>query len=624
MYNYCLNYNQGVEMNKQFSKQIFIPILALFFLTITSPTNTAAEENSAKQDIAVKDYTWKSSGRGRVGVLKDITLKNLSLTEYKNIQVEVELYSRSGTPLGSLRTTLKDLLPAGSEKTYYNVNLGIMNTDLEDSTARIVSADEKDAGPISRIGRSILVKDYEFSKAQYGTESFIKSITLQNTTNKDYKNVIIKISDLGVGGAKAGYEGYVTKATINKVLPANSTVTFREINVGFTHPDSKEKYIVVSDATPVSKKELKYLYSEQKDSIEIKESSADLEEERKLSLVERYREKLKRENIKISSAEDTAKDQSEGDIKFSIEEKVESERQSAKEKTPEDNKEIRIQEQPGKAQNENVEKNVPEFGEETESANETRVADTTKRPSVKELPVVGEADADNLNAEFKEPVNSEDSSLDTSSEKEPLIDTPSEKITSDKEDTSPGVASNDTADESSENSQDTFSSGKNSSGSSDSGKQGKANSKSAAGYENGSFETESSDTGFEDSSTPVEDNIPVRNYDVAFGGDEVPLPKRDILVKNFAWGSGVPGTLGKLRKLTLENISSITYTDIDILVEYFSPQGTPLGSSQFILKDDILKPNETRDFRNIDVGLVQLIPDQSNIKITVRTAKDIY
>ena len=103
----------------------------------------------------------------------------------------------------------------------------------------------------------------------------------------------------------------------------------------------------------------------------------------------------------------------------------------------------------------------------------------------------------------------------------------------------------------------------------------------------------------------------------------MPLPQHDLVVKKFSWGSGIPGTLGKLRKLILENISGIAYTDIDILVEYFSPNGIPLGSSQFKITEQVIEPNETKEFNNIDVGLVQLIPDESQIKISVRNAKDI-
>ncbi|MGH7884499.1 MAG: hypothetical protein ACRENO_02245, partial [Thermodesulfobacteriota bacterium] len=265
-------------------KKLNFILLVIFFSIFGSNYGVLAADNNANQDIVVKDFTWKSSGRGRAAILKDITLKNLSLTDYKNIAIKIDLYSTAETSLGSLRGTIHDTLPGGSEKIFYDINFGIMSTSLEDSTVKVLSAEEEGAGAISFVGRSIVVKDVKFSEAQYGTEGFIKEITLENISSKNYKDVKLKISDLGVKSEKVGYQGYVTKIKVDKVIPANSTVTLKNINIGFSHPDAKEKYVEVSEATPVSNKELKYLYVNKKDSINIVDSKINNEEERKLSL----------------------------------------------------------------------------------------------------------------------------------------------------------------------------------------------------------------------------------------------------------------------------------------------------------------------------------------------------
>lgn len=606
-------------MHNTFRKTVCFSVLAFLMILSVNSAATGAE-NSAKKDIAVKDYTWKTSGRGTMGVLKDITLKNLSLNEYKNIQVEIDLYTREGNPDGSLRTTLKEILPAGSEKTYYNVRLGIMNSDLAESTAKIVSAEEKDAGPISKIGQSILVRDVKFSDIHYGTEAFIESITLQNNTNQDYKKIILKISALGVSGAKAGYEGYVTKATINRILPANSTVTVKGINVGFTHPDAKDRYVVVSEATPVSKKELKYLYAEQKDSIEIEKGSADFENEKKLSLVERYREELKRNNIEVNTGK--GNQAPNDDIQFSIEEEVEPEQLSVREETsapdestPDNIDRVEVRDK--------KEETVPEFEDTGEISNSGQAAKRMEIATSDTRQDIPESDTDNKDTGNPDIQDDEESNtIQTVAEPETEEIAGSSTETGEMDDSAAVNSSvKNTASAGRDESVESGSSDIPSS--QDSGISGNDGTGNTAGTGDSSTGI-SSDSMSDNAETEEVVTVPARSYEVAFGADEVPLPKRDIVVRDFSWGSGVPGTIGKLRKLTLENISTLTYTDIDILVEYFSPQGTPLGSSQFLLKDDILKPGETKDFRNLDVGLVQLIPNEASIKISIRTAKDIY
>ena len=372
IYNKTSNNFKEEKMPNFNCKILKLPIIFIFIFIVAATPNSFGESNNAKNDIVVKDYTWKSHGPGRAAILKDITLKNLSLTDYKNIEVEIDFYSKSGTPRGSVRGTVKKSLPAGSEIRYENVKFGIMNTTLEDSTAKVVNAAEEGVGPISFFGRSIIVKDVQFSESQYGTESFIETITLENKTNQNYKDVKIKISDLGVQGAKVGYEGYVNKIKINKVLPANSTVTLKNINIGFSHPESKEKLVIVSDATPVSNKELKYLYGEQKDSIEIKQGKQISEQEKRLSLVERYRQSLKEKNIKINEQSEKEK----GDMNFSITENVEEEKVVKKEvkknevEEPKPLPETPKQDLKLEARNKTPDKQIPEFENEIEVEDE--------------------------------------------------------------------------------------------------------------------------------------------------------------------------------------------------------------------------------------------------------------
>ncbi len=589
----------------------YISIILLVFLTVQAQ-NVFGESNNAKQDIVVKDYTWKSYGPTRPAILKDITLKNLSLTDYTNIEIEIDFYSKSGTPRGSIRGVVKEILPAGSEVTYNNIKFGIMNTILEDSTAKVVKAKEEGAGPISFVGRSIVIKEVEFGEAQFGTEAFIKKITLENKTDINYKNVKVKISDLGVQGAKVGYEGYVNKIKINKVIPANSTVTLENINIGFTHPDSKEKLVTVSEATPVSTKELKYLYGKQKDSVKITQGAQISEKEKRLSLVQRYRQSLKEKNIKVNDPgqpQSSSDKNEDGDMSFSIVEEAE-EKVIAKKEIKE---EIKVEPQPSpkvsvekkivEAKNKTPETKLPEFEEKVED-NEDEFISTLQPIEASEEIAVDTTENQNELIEDSQEKEANMVEIEETPQRDIVVkeevETP-EKIEIPSVNTE--VAS--TSDFSNDS-------------------PGSPNSNSLSTDSDESFGNDTDSSGSDITFSDDEDleTASIRDYNVAFD-DEVPLPKQDLVVKQFSWGSGIPGTLGRLRKLTLENISRIAYTDIDILVEYFSPTGIPLGSSQFKITEKVIAPNETKEFKNIDVGLVQLIPDESYIKISVRNAKDI-
>lgn len=293
-------------------------LFAVFCLIggFTSFADALPKVESPKEVIEVKDFKWRSGGMGRAGIIKEITLNNMGKMTYKNIEIEVELYTNNDVPLGSLRSTIHDLLEGGSEKTFYNVDFGIMHSELERTVFRVTRAELVDKGPPSLPKDLILVKNWAWSGAQYGTEGILKEITLENRSDRNYKDIKIMVGNLGVGGSnKAGDDGYTSRAVIHDVLPAKSTKTFNEINVGFKHPAARESYISVIDAKLISAKELRYRLAEKGVRVKTKpkkvakktgeetggesaENQAQIsektisEEESNLTLAERYRRKL--------------------------------------------------------------------------------------------------------------------------------------------------------------------------------------------------------------------------------------------------------------------------------------------------------------------------------------------
>ena len=102
--------------------------------------------------------------------------------------------------------------------------------------------------------------------------------------------------------------------------------------------------------------------------------------------------------------------------------------------------------------------------------------------------------------------------------------------------------------------------------------------------------------------------------------DDIALPKHDIIVKDFKWGSGVPGSQGILKEVRLHNTSGITYSKIELLVEFVSSTGVPLASNKVKIID-VLPPNSTKTFENLKLGLIVVLPNQKHIKIYVKDAK---
>ncbi len=449
-------------------------LIIAFLVTLLFSSNSSllAQHNIKPQDaIVIKDYAWKSGGRGLPAILREITLENTSSKDFRNIEIEIELYTKDHIPQGSLRGIIKDTLPAGSEKTFRDIKLGIMNSELQNSTARIVRAEEIEKGTPTHPRHLLLVKDWKITANKFGTEAILDEITIENRSKKNFKDIKIKIGNLGVkSGPKVGPEGYTSIVTIHDFIEAKTTKTFRDINIGFSHPETKRHYVYVVDAKPLSNKELRYMlakdnklkrFKKKTDADDVTKDQNKKKEEHKLTLAERYRKEL----------QEKQKEQTQ-DLKTKVDDTTESNK--------------------------------------------------TKRDALKDTYVEKTSTA--------------------RSEKFSDIKTHSKK----------------------------------------------------------------------ESTHPIEETE-----------EEVPLPKYDIVVESFRWGSGIPGTVGTIETLVLKNISNIDYGKIHLVVEFFSPTGIPLASNDLRI-NEILPAGKERTFKNLKVGLIQVLPDERNIKIRVKDAEAYF
>lgn len=373
-----------------------------------------------------------------MATLGEITVANSGKNSYKNIKIRIDLFTRTGKLLGSLDGKIPEELPAGSQKTFSNLDLGLMNSDLENSEAMVTGAEVSQSSSLESAESVIFIKNWEFEGASFGTEGFITEITLENTGKTHFKNIKLLLTEKDGGGGPGST--HLSSVTIHNVLPAGEERTFTGINVGFSSPNAIERSIAVSGAEAITTKELNYILSGGG------------------SLGERIKKKIS--SVSILKKKDG-------------------------EKKAEPLQETSSSDEPGSA-----------YGGGTESA--------------------------------------------------------------------PSPAS----------------------------------------------------------SVGSTDSVAEKNIELSQEQPREAFPKHDIVIREFEWGSGIPGATATLSKLVIENISDIAYEKIELEIEFFKSSNTPFGSNRFKIKE-VLAPKQVMWLRNVQVGFISKLPDPNLIKLRVVKAKAI-
>ena len=410
----------------------------LFPLLFSLRAEVACAQPNPKEELTVTNYSWKSYGVGRMATLGEITVENSGENSYRNIKIRVDLFTRTGKLLGSLQGKIPEELPAGSEKTFFDLDLGLMNSDLEESEAMVTGAEVLQSPSFESAESVIFIKNWEFEGASFGTEGFITEITLENTGGTHFKNIKILLTEKD-GGDGPG-STHLSSVTIHDVLPAGEQRTFTGINVGFSSPNAIERSIAISGAEAISTKELNYILSGGG------------------SLGQRIKEKIS--SVSILRKKDAEK-------------KAEPQREASPSDQPESS-----------------------YSGETES-----------------------------------------------------VSPPASSVGS----TSSAV-----------------------------------------------------DKGAELSREELRE----------------PFPKHDIVIREFEWGSGIPGSTATLSKLVIENVSDITYEKIEFEIEFFTSSNAPFGSNRFKVKK-VLAPGQVMRLKNVQVGFISKLPDPNYIKLRVVKAKAV-
>jgi hypothetical protein len=558
--------------------------IALFTLTILPSLTTAQAQQkkrikeTAKTALIITDYEWKTAGRGIEGILSSVTIENIGSKDYENISIEVEFISNNDVPHGSLRTTINDNLISGATKTFTNISLGIMNTELEKSVMRITGAKIVDRG-IDSPKDVIVVKDWEWLETNYGTEGILKFITLENKSDKNYKKVQLKVEYKGVGDSKA----VPYRTMIHEYLPAKSEKTFNNINVGFKYRGARDTVISVTDAKRISKREYRSILAKRGIRIDQDTPGIDsypdydesIQKDRNLSLSERYRKYVLKIDPDSKSLQDKDLQETVIEVEPEIEQKEEeyayyrdqskypkrvdnaiSEDQLLREQAkifPEIFQELVIVS--AEAEESQLPVDEPESYQRHKAENyqkhrvEYKYKDTQEDKNIvsraygwtKDLVGLGDED------EYEEEV---------------LVETT--------------VAVNEPASSS-----------------------GRHPYTSVERVEGSNLEYET-----------VEDE-----YLLETDEDLEPLPSIDIEIGDYKLKPGIVSTIGKLDEITLINRSNITYTNIQLEVTFYTRGATKqLGSNKFSI-NEILPKRTKRTFRNVDIGFLNTVPEELKVRI---------
>ena len=98
----------------------------------------------------------------------------------------------------------------------------------------------------------ILVKEWEWAGPSFGVGGLLKTITLDNRSNRTFTDLRIRIDYLGTTGPKEGYGGPTSIFVIQDILPAGSVKTFNDINIGFRHPDERREKMTILSAKAIT------------------------------------------------------------------------------------------------------------------------------------------------------------------------------------------------------------------------------------------------------------------------------------------------------------------------------------------------------------------------------------
>ena len=132
--------NCGAVMKRQRTKWytwvIGIPAGLLVAGWFVSLPEKQAETAAALKNVTM-DFAWHKGGFDAV-MLADITVTNTNSFGVKDLKIECDHYSESGTKIDSNERTIFKVVPANDAKTFEGFNMGFMHSQATSSACEVV------------------------------------------------------------------------------------------------------------------------------------------------------------------------------------------------------------------------------------------------------------------------------------------------------------------------------------------------------------------------------------------------------------------------------------------------------------------------------------------------------
>ncbi|MBT3475561.1 hypothetical protein HN460_01315 [bacterium] len=194
---------------------IFILFSLSFALFLAMPLlygNAQNEENEAElraninkvnlSKIQVTDFRWKHKAKSTIGVFEYIEVANNSNLTYKNLKLEIIIYSQNGSPY-KFQISLPGDIGPNSKKRFSSVSSIMLSFSPEKTLINIESAKvayDKDTIRI-KAKNAIKVNEFKYIPDSIATKTIqVKKLSYTNNSKNFFKDIIFSVNFLDQKG----------------------------------------------------------------------------------------------------------------------------------------------------------------------------------------------------------------------------------------------------------------------------------------------------------------------------------------------------------------------------------------------------------------------------------------
>ena len=114
---------------------LYIAIVIVVIAVMVAGTNTS-EGNSGVSNVDF-EATWEKTGFGSILIFKSIEITNKNPFDIKDIKVECDYLTKTGTKIDSGSVTIYEFVRANKSKIFHNIQVGFTHSKTESISCKI-------------------------------------------------------------------------------------------------------------------------------------------------------------------------------------------------------------------------------------------------------------------------------------------------------------------------------------------------------------------------------------------------------------------------------------------------------------------------------------------------------